>query len=250
MPEIVDTILIFILIGFVAQLVDGALGMAYGVTSTSLLIATGMPPALASATVHAAEIFTSGASGLSHAALRNIDWQVLWRLALAGIVGAICGALLISMFDLHAARPLIAVYLFAMGLILIRKAFLPGRLSVPIGKVRVLGFVGGLIDTAGGGGWGPVVASNMMARGGDPVKTVGTVNGAEFFMTLAATATFFSVLGPVFSEAALGMIIGGVIAAPIAAMGARRVPRKWLLLLVGITICALSVYNILAAAPA
>lgn len=239
-----SALVLFILIGFFAQLIDGALGMAYGVASTSMLMALGMPPAIASANVHAAEVFTCGASALSHAALRNIDWSLMRRLALSGMVGAVLGALLISSFDLKAARPLIAAYLFVMGLVVIRKALAPQRPIVPIGKVRVLGFLGGFLDTMGGGGWGPVVASNIMARGGDPTRTVGTVNCAEFFMTTTATLVFLSALGPVFGQAALGMIIGGVAAAPIAAFLATRLPKRFLLVLVGGMICLLSVYNI------
>lgn len=243
MDLVLSTFLLFVLIGFIAQMIDGALGMAYGVASTSMLMALGMPPALASANVHAAEVFTSGASGLSHGLLKNVDWRLMAKLALAGMGGAALGALLISHVDLKAAQPFIAAYLFAMGLLVIHKAVAPQKPIVRIGKVRVLGFVGGFVDTAGGGGWGPVVASNMIARGGDPVRTIGTVNCAEFFMTLMATVVFIAALGPVFGQAAFGMVIGGVAAAPIAALVAKRLPRRALLVLVGAAICALSVYN-------
>lgn len=242
----VSALFTFILIGFIAQLIDGALGMAYGVASTSMLMALGMPPALASATVHTAEVFTTGASGLSHAVLKHVDWRLMAKLALAGMIGAAVGAWLIVSVDLAAVRPIISTYLLIMGLVVIRKAWVPDKPVVPITKVRILGLAGGFIDTMGGGGWGPVVASNMLARGGDPVRTIGTVNCAEFFMTLMATLVFVSLMGPVFGEAALGMVIGGVAAAPLAAWLAGRLPRRLLMGLVGVAICLLSVYNIAA----
>lgn len=247
MLESESAFLFFVLIGFVAQLIDGALGMAYGVASTTALIALGMPPAAASANVHTAEIFTTAASGGSHAAARNVDWRLLSALAPVGVAGAFLGAFLISFVPLDAARPAIAAYLFLMGLIVIRKALRPPLPPREVGKVHALGFFGGFFDAVGGGGWGPVVASNLIARGGDAVKMIGTVNLAEFFMTTAASAAFFIALGPTFGVAALGLIIGGVFAAPIAAFGAKRVPKRLLTGLVGAIICGLSAFNFYAA---
>ena len=247
MSELEAPFLLFVLIGFIAQLIDGALGMAYGVASTSALIALGMPPAAASANVHTAEIFTTAASGASHAKARNVDWRLLRALAPVGVLGAVFGAAVISFAPVDAARPAIAAYLFLMGLIVIRKALRRPAPSKDVGNVRVLGFVGGFCDALGGGGWGPVVASNLIARGGEAVKMIGTVNLAEFFMTTAASAAFLVALGPTFGVAALGLVVGGVVAAPLAAFGAKRVPRRLLTGLVGVVICVLSAYNFASA---
>ncbi|MFN3313416.1 MAG: sulfite exporter TauE/SafE family protein [Hyphomonas sp.] len=241
----VDDIFVwFIVIGFIAQLVDGALGMAFGVISTSAMLLLGIPPAFASANVHAAEVFTTAASGTSHAIARNVDWRVFWRLALAGSAGAVIGAFLISHANTDMIRPFIAAYLMAMGAVVIWKGLRPTGSPPKIGRVRILGFAGGMADAIGGGGWGPVVTSNLIARGGEPSRMVGTVNLAEFFVTVSATLAFLVALGPVFGKAALGLLIGGVAAAPIAAWAARRLPRQILTVIVGVAICLVSAYNL------
>lgn len=234
----------FILIGFLAQLVDGALGMAYGVISTSAMLFLGIPPAIASANVHAAEVFTTAASGTSHAIAGNVDWRMFWRLALSGSLGAVIGAFLISFADTDFVRPFIAAYLLLMGAIVIWKGLRPRGSPPKIGRVRILGFVGGMADAIGGGGWGPVVTSNLIARGGEPGRMVGTVNIAEFFVTISATLAFLAALGPVFGKAALGLVIGGIAAAPIAAWAARRLPRQIFTVIVGVAICLVSAYNL------
>ena len=239
-----DPFLFFIAIGFIAQLIDGALGMAYGIASTSALMALGMPPAIASANVHAAEVFTTAASGAFHAIARNIDWRLFRRLAIAGAIGGSLGAILVSRVDVDAARPLICAYLFVMGLIVVRRALQRERTAKTIERVSLLGFFGGFCDATGGGGWGPVVASNLLARGAAPAKVVGTVNLAEFFVTVAISVAFITSLGPSFGRAALGLVIGGVAAAPIAAFAAKRLPRRTLTALVGAAICIVSAYNI------
>lgn len=249
MPFVIDELFLWlVLVGFLAQLVDGALGMAYGVISTSAMLAMGIPPSLASANVHAAEVFTTAASGTSHALARNVDWNVFWRLALFGSAGAIIGAFAISyadkFMDTKMVRPVIAGYLLLMGIIVIWKGLRPKGSEPKIGRVRVLGFAGGLADAIGGGGWGPVVTSNLIARGGEPSRMVGTVNIAEFVVTLAASGAFLLALGPTFGKAALALLIGGVLAAPIAAWAARRIPRQIFTVIVGILICLVSVYNI------
>ncbi len=236
--------LAFIAIGFAAQLIDGALGMAYGVASTTALVFIGVPPAIASANVHTAEVFTTAASGLSHTAARNIDWRLFRRLALAGSAGAVLGAVLISTIPMDAARPLISAYLFCMGVIVLSKALRPPKPPKEVQKVRLLGFVGGFADAIGGGGWGPIVVSNLLARGAAPAIAVGTVNLAEFAVTVAASIAFLAALGPTFGKAALGLLIGGVIAAPIAAFAAKRAPRRTMMALVGVAICLLSLVNI------
>ncbi len=237
----------FVAIGFVAQLIDGALGMAYGVASTTALVFIGVPPAIASANVHAAEVFTSAASGASHAVARNIDWRLFRRLALAGSCGAVLGAFLISFIHMDAARPLIAAYLFIMGLVVVSKALKPPKAPKPVEKVRLLGFVGGFADASGGGGWGPIVVSNLLAKGAAPAIAVGTVNLAEFAVTVSASLAFLAALGPTFGKAALGLVIGGLFAAPIAAFAAKRLPKRTMTAVVGVVICIVSLINFVSA---
>lgn len=245
MPFAIDELFLWlVLVGFLAQMIDGALGMAYGVVSTSAMLALGIPPAIASANVHTAEIFTTAASGTSHAIARNVDWSIFWRLALFGSIGAVIGAAFLSHADTSFIRPFIAAYLLLMGLIVIWKALRPPSAPPQIRKVGLLGFCGGIADAIGGGGWGPVVTSNLIARGGEARKMVGAVNIAEFVVTVSASAAFLVALGPNFGKAALALLIGGLAAAPIAAWTASRVPRKALTLIVGAAICLVSVYNL------
>lgn len=245
MPFAIDELFLWlVLVGFLAQMIDGALGMAYGVVSTSAMLALGIPPAIASANVHTAEIFTTAASGTSHAIARNVDWSIFWRLALFGSIGAVIGAVFLGHADTSFIRPFIAAYLLLMGVIVIWKALRPPNVPPQISKVGILGFCGGIADAIGGGGWGPVVTSNLIARGGEARKMVGTVNIAEFIVTVSASAAFLVALGPNFGKAAVALLIGGLAAAPLAAWTARRVPRKALTLIVGAAICLVSAYNL------
>ncbi len=245
MSPVETTFLIFVAIGFCAQLIDGALGMAYGITSTTALMATGMPPAVASANVHAAEIVTTAISGGSHALVGNVDWRLLRRLAPVGALAAVAGAILASHLDLGFARLLIAVYLLVMGVIVIERGLRRERPVSAVKKISWLALVGGFCDALGGGGWGPVVASNLVARGSDVARTIGTVNAAEFFMTSAATIAFASSLGMEFGAAFLGLLIGGAIAAPLAAIAIKRIHKPTLTIGVGVIICLLSAFNII-----
>ena len=174
--------------GLAAQLVDGALGMAYGVISTALLVSRGVDPALASASVHAVEVFTTGASGVSHVAHKNVNWKLLRRIAIPGMIGGALGAYALSNISAATARPFVLAYLAASGLYL----FWRGLLYPPEGRVAKhvapLGLLGGFLDAAGGGGWGPVVTSNLLIQGADPRKVVGTVNTVEFFLTVTVSA--------------------------------------------------------------
>src|SRR5688500_14246651 len=172
-------ILPFIAVGFAAQLVDGALGMAFGVISTTLLVSIGVPPAAASAGVHTVEVFTTGTSGVSHILHRNVDWQLLARLAVPGIVGGILGAYVLTQIDASTAKPFVLSYLAAIGLFLIWRGTPHPPEHKPARVVEPLGLAGGFLDAAGGGGWGPVVTGNLLAQGTDPRRTIGTVNTAE-----------------------------------------------------------------------
>ncbi len=235
----------FVGAGFVAQLIDGALGMAYGVTASSLLLAFGVPPAVSSATVHAAECFTTGASGLSHHAFDNIDRALFRRLVLPGIVGAIVGAYILSSFPGDALKPYVAAYLLAMGVVIVGKAFGEFRPKVVTTHIRRLGFMGALLDSMGGGGWGPVVTSTLVARGNDVRKTVGSVNAAEFFVTVAASVTFFLTIGLTNWQMIVALALGGLPAAPLAAWACKRLPVRRMMTCVGMLVIATSTRTLL-----
>ena len=236
---------LYVLAGFVAQLIDGALGMAYGVSASSLLMAFGVPPAATSATVHAAECFTTGASALSHHAFGNVDRFLFRRLLIPAVIGAIIGAYLLSAFDGEALKPYVSGYLVIMGLLIIGKAFrqIPPRNVTT--HLTPLGFFGALVDAMGGGGWGPIVASNLIVRGNNVRITVGSVNAVEFFVTLAASITFLLTIGLTHWTIIIGLALGGVIAAPFGAWAAKRIPHKPFMVLVGLLVTVLSVRNLL-----
>lgn len=239
---------LYVLAGFVAQLIDGALGMAYGVSASSLLSVFGVEPRVVSATVHAAECFTTGASGLSHHAFGNVDRNLFKRLLIPAVIGAVIGAYALTAIDGKVLKPYISVYLVVMGVVIIAKAFT----RVPPKKVTThlapLGFFGALVDAMCGGGWGPIVASNLIIRGNDTRITVGSVNAVEFFVTLSASITFFLTIGLTHWNIIVALAIGGVIAAPLAAWAAKHIPHKPFMVLVGLLIVvvnSLRVFKIL-----
>ncbi|MGB9368664.1 MAG: sulfite exporter TauE/SafE family protein [Xanthobacteraceae bacterium] len=233
------------LIGFAAQLIDGALGMAFGVISTSTMLAMGLPPAQASAIVHTAEIFTTGASAGSHIWHRNVDWRLVVRLGIAGVLGAVLGAWVLSNIDASAARPFIAVYLALVGIFILFKAWrgIPAR-DAPTPWVGPIGFVAGFLDASGGGGWGPVATSTLIGSGHAPRTTVGSVNTTEFFVTIAAATTFFVELGASPWRELLALIIGGVLAAPLGGWAVKYIPARVLMVAVGCLVLALSLWQI------
>lgn len=235
----------YIAIGFVAQLIDGALGMAYGVTASSLLLGMGIPPAISSATVHAAECFTTGTSALSHRAFGNIDRRLFRRLLLPGMLGAGVGAYLLASLPGDVLKPWIAVYLLLVGGVIMLKAFLDFPPREVTTHLAPLGFFGALIDAIGGGGWGPIVASNLLARGNVLRLTVGSVNAVEFFVTLTASVVFLLTLGLSHWGIIAGLAIGGVAAAPLGAWLVKRVRPRPMLMIVGILVIALSVRTLL-----
>lgn len=236
-------------VGFLAQLVDGALGMAYGVISTSFLLALGVPPAAASAAVHTAEIFSTGVSGATHAWRRNVDWKLVWRLAPAGVIGGIAGALLVSYLPIPIIKPIVSVYLLAMGVFVVVLAFkrTPLEPKAPKG-VAPVGLISGFLDAAGGGGWGPVTTTTLLGRGLAPRQAVGSVNISEFFVTGAISASFFMTLGGVRWMDIAGLIIGGVVAAPIAAFAVSVAKPRALMGVIGGCISTLAIYQIVLAA--
>lgn len=242
----IEAILPFIAIGFAAQLVDGALGMAFGLINSTLLISVmGLPPRVASASVHAVETFTTAASGISHVLHKNVNWRLFARLVIPGMIGGVLGAYVLSNIDASVARPFVMAYLAAIGLYLLWRAW-RGRVEPKTPRIiEPLGLVGGFLDAAGGGGWGPVVTSNLLVQGASPRETIGTVNTVEFFLTATISATFIWQMGfAAFTLQTLGLLIGGLLAAPLGGVLAKRVPARPLMAMVGVLLTLTSAFSI------
>ena len=236
---------ILMAIGFGAQIIDGALGMAFGVISTTALLTVGAAPAQASAIVHTAEIFTTGASAASHLYHRNVDYRLVVRLGIAGVIGAALGAWILSNVDASVMRPFVAMYLAAIGVfILIRAWNVPRPRDAPAIWTAPVGFVAGFLDASGGGGWGPVSTTTLIGSGHAPRTTVGSVNATEFFVTIAAATTFFIELGVAPWKELLALILGGICAAPFGGYVVKRISPRMLMILVGSLIVALSLWQI------
>jgi hypothetical protein len=233
-------LLYYVVAGFLAQIVDGALGMAYGVTASSLLMSAGVPPAAASATVHAAECFTTGASALSHRAFGNISRTLFHRLLLPGVIGAVIGAYVLTALPGDTLKPWIAGYLLALGLYIIAKAFHAFTPKEVTTHLTPLAFMGALLDAIGGGGWGAIVTSNLLARGNDVREAIGSVNAVEFFVTLASSAVFLATLGLGHWRIIAALALGGLLAAPLGGWLVGRVPRRPMMVVVGLLIVGLS----------
>lgn len=245
----VDDFLLFVAVGFAAQMVDGAIGMAYGVTSTSVLLSFGLPPATASACTHAAETFTTGASGLAHWRFGNVDRSLLWRLAVPGMIGGAIGAYVLTTLPGDAIRPYVSAYLLLLGLFILYKALTRTVGEAPPPRtVAPLGFIGGFLDSIGGGGWGPMVTSTLLGQGGTKARyAIGSVNLAEFFVTATISTTFLLTIGLEMWPVIAGLIVGGVVAAPFAALATKHLPDKVLMTLVGTVVVILSLRGILKA---
>ena len=246
-----DTFLLFLLVGFLAQAVDGALGMAYGVISSSVLLALGVPPATASASVHGAEVFTTAASAGSHVWHRNVDWRLLIPLAMAGVIGGCLGAYVLTGIEGSVIKPFVIAYLALMGLYILWRAGHDILIRhIPAWVTWPLGLIGGFLDAVGGGGWGPTVSSTLVGAGQEPRRAIGTVNTAEFFLAVAISAAFVWALvsghwrdaDALQNHAAAvgGLVVGGLAAAPFAGLIAKRVPRKLLTYAVGIVLVVLA----------
>lgn len=232
-------------IGFAAQLIDGALGMAYGVLTNSALLILGVPPAQASALVHTAEVFTTGASALSHIYHRNVDWRYVMRLGIPGVLGAILGAWILSNLELVAARRWVYLYLLVMGTYILLKSFrIAPQRSEPAKWLPPVGFAGGFLDASGGGGWGPIVTSTLLGSGHAPRQTVGSVNTTEFFVTVAAATTFFVELGASQLHHLVPLILGGVLAAPVGGWAVKHISARALMTAVGCLIVGLSLFQL------
>ncbi|HEX8153748.1 MAG TPA: sulfite exporter TauE/SafE family protein, partial [Thermoanaerobaculia bacterium] len=235
-----------VLAGFVAQMIDGLLGMGYGVTATSLLLTFGVTPAFASTSVHTAEVAATGVSAAAHWRAGNVDFSFAKRLLIPGVLGAIAGAYILASMPGDVMRPYIAAYLVLMGVVILVKAFRGVRPREDAPKhLAPLAAAGGFFDAIGGGGWGPIVVGTLLARGNAPRTTIGSVNFAEFFVTFAASATLLLTIGGGNWRAIAGLAIGGAIAAPFAARLAGRIAARPLMIAVGITVILLSARTLL-----
>ncbi len=239
----------FMLAGFIAQIVDGALGMAYGVTSSAVLLGYGLSPRLASAAVHSAEVFTTGVSGLSHIKFGNFDKSLFFRLVITGVVSASIGAYMLgSVLDGGYVKPFISAYLMVLGVIIMRKSF---RKKIEVKRnvkhAPILAAFGGFFDAIGGGGWGPIVTSNLISKGNTPSKVIGTVNTAEFFVTYFTAGILIYFTGIQSWQIIVGLILGGCLAAPLGAYVTKRIPQKALFVIVGLLIIITSLYTIVDA---
>lgn len=239
---------LFVLVGFAAQLIDGALGMAYGIISNTFLLSIGVPPAAASASVHLAEVFISGVSGFSHWRLGNIDRELVKRLLIPGVLGGVAGAYLLASFPGDVLKPYVSFYLLIMGGFILAKAFRRAQENKRVTTHLIpLGLVGGFFDAVGGGGWGPIVTTTLVARGNHPRYSIGSVNLAEFFVTFAESVTFLLTIGLTNWQIVVGLLIGGVVAAPLAAFATKRLPVRFLMSFVGVLIIVLSLRTIVMA---
>lgn len=249
-----ETFFLFLLVGVLAQAVDGALGMAYGVISSSVLLAFGVPPATASASVHGAEVFTTAASAGSHVLHRNVDWRLLAPLAVAGVIGGCLGAYVLTGVDGDVIKPFVIAYLALMGVYILWRAGHDIRIRrIPAWVTAPLGLVGGFLDAVGGGGWGPTVSSTLVGAGQEPRRAIGTVNTAEFFLATAISAAFvWALLSGHWRDAdalqnhaaaVAGLVIGGLAAAPFAGLIAKRVPRRILTYAVGGLLLVLAAFQ-------
>lgn len=241
--------LIFVLTGFFAQLIDGLLGMGYGVTSATCLITAGVNPVSVSAAIHTSEVFSSGVSGYSHYRFGNVNKKLFKHLVVPGVLGAILGALMLVFLGEYAGdwlRPLIGIYALFLGIKIFRKAFQTKKLEKKkVKRVGWLAATGGFLDSFGGGGWGPIVTSTLIAKGRSPRYTIGTINLTEFFVTMASAATFFFTSGLGYWPIVAGLVLGGVVAAPLAARLAGKLPAKTMMIGVGIIVMIWSIRLIL-----
>ncbi|MGE4357819.1 MAG: sulfite exporter TauE/SafE family protein [Candidatus Omnitrophota bacterium] len=239
-------------IGFVAQIIDGALGMGYGVFSSSFLISLGFYPAIVSASVHTSEVFTTFASGISHLKFGNVEKRLVKFLTFFGVLGAILGVCGVVKISSEIVTPAVSIILLIMGfLILINFIFRNsmmkrGARRYPKNRFKILGLFAGFIDAIGGGGWGPVCTTTLIVDGIEPNKVIGSVNFAEFFVTLVMSITFFSLLKPENFrwDIVLALTIGGIISAPFSAFICKRLPKRILGILVGLLVIILSAWRL------
>ncbi|TCV97681.1 hypothetical protein EC912_101698 [Luteibacter rhizovicinus] len=237
--------LTFVAAGVLAQLVDGALGMAFGVVSAGILLALGLPPALASASVHYAETFTCGASGLSHYLAGNVRKRLLWTLAVPGLIGATIGAYVVTHVPATWMKLALTPYLLGVGVFLIARGVRAARVTNDDPRSpKWLGFLAGLADTIGGGGWSAINVTALIARGATPRIVVGTVHVAKCIVSAAASVSFLFHVGAPHLASVGGLIVGGMLAAPFGAAFARRVPARAMTWLAALAVLGLGLNNV------
>ncbi len=229
----------FVAIGLAAQLVDGALGMAYGVITASMLLAFGLPPAIASASVHNAEVAVTGVSGISHGYFGNINKRLLLSLAIPGVIGGVIGALLLSYIHWPWLKPLIALYLMFLGVLLLVRVWRGAQGEAHVRGMTPLALIAGFLDAVTGGGWGSLTTSSLVARHHEPRVAIGTAHAAKFFVSLTISLVFLTTLGFNNAQIVLGLMTGGVAAAPFAAWITRRVPARLMMGVVGTVVILL-----------
>jgi uncharacterized membrane protein YfcA len=244
----IEEVIVFAAVGFAAQMIDGAIGMAYGLSATSVLLTLGVAPATASASVHAAEVFTAGASGLAHWYLGNVRLSLVLRLAVPGVLGGVIGAYVLIGTPTTVVRIFVGFYLLGLGGVILLKALRPrpSAAALPTGQVGILGFCGGLLDAVGGGGWGAIVTSTLIGRGNVPREAIGSASLAEFFVTAAVSAAFVATVGVTLWPIIVGLVLGGVLAAPLAALMAKRLPTRPLMAIVGVVVSLLALRGLWA----
>ncbi|MDX2305077.1 MAG: sulfite exporter TauE/SafE family protein [Microscillaceae bacterium] len=236
---------IYLAIGFLCQVIDGTLGMAYGVSSTTFLMYTGVSPVIASASVHFAEVFTTASSGFFHWRIGNVDTKLFKKLAIPGALGAILGAFVLTSIDGKEIKPYISAYLLVMGLVICVKAFKKIALKEPK-RVGWLALFGGFVDASGGGGWGPVVTTTLIASGKNPQLSIGTVNAVEFLIAFASSSVFTLTVGIESIEVVSGLVLGGLLASPLGALIAHKINIRVGMILVGLLIVFLSLNTFLS----
>lgn len=218
--------------------------MAYGVSSNAFFLSLGIPPSIASACIHTSEMFTTAASGISHFKFGNVDRNIFLRLLIPGVIGGVLGAYVLTELPGGKLKPFISLYLLIMGILILIKVFKKTVQTKMKTRVIPLGLVGGFFDAIGGGGWGPIVTSTLVANGNHPRYAIGSVNSAEFFVTVAESITFFATVGALLFqhwEKIVGLMIGGILAAPLAAWVCKKLPHNLLMILVGLLITGLSI---------
>lgn len=236
--------------GFVFALIDGAIGMSYGVTSTSFSLTMGVPPASASMGVHLSEIMSNGIAGWMHYRMGNINWKLFKMLLIPGIIGAVTGAYLLSSLEHYSqyTKPFVSLYTLILGVVILSKAFKTGvkKPHEKIKKIPLLGLGGGFIDAVGGGGWGSIVLSTLIAGGRHPRFSLGTVKLSRFFIALMSSITFITMLKSNHWGAVAGLVIGSAIASPVAAKISNRISAKAIMIAVGVIVIAISIKSIVA----
>lgn len=240
----------FLIAGFIFAMIDGAIGMSYGVTSTTFSISMGIPPASASTAVHLSEILSNGIAGLMHYKMGNVNMKLFKMLVIPGIIGAVLGAFLLSSLEHYSnyTKPLVSLYTFILGLVILFKAFnlkrKSGEAKKKIKNITALGFGGGLVDAVGGGGWGSIVLSTLIAGGRHARFSLGAVKASRFFVALMSSLTFITMLKGLHWAAIGGLVLGSAIASPIAARVANRISAKSIMVAVGVIVVLASMKNI------